>query len=61
MQPYDKWVPVNMAWSVLRLWMMEWPAIWTVEANILYNHSRTADKWWSSSYELAEMLKTPHR
>ena len=61
MQPYDTWVPVNMAWSVLRLRMMERPAIWRVEANILNKQSRTADKWWSCIWELGEVLTTPHR
>jgi len=45
----DKWVPVTMAWCVLRLQMEEQPPIWKVAANILNKQSRTADKAWSSS------------
>ena len=48
-QPCDKWVPVIMAWHVLRLQMEERPPIWRVAANKLNNQSRTADKGWSSS------------
>jgi len=31
----DKWVPVTMAWHVLRLRMEELPPIWRATANIL--------------------------
>jgi Flp pilus assembly protein protease CpaA len=31
----DKWVPVTMAWSVLRLQMEEQPAVWRVVVNVL--------------------------
>jgi len=47
--PYDKWVPVNTAWHVLRLRMEERPSVWRVAANILNKQSQTADKGWSSS------------
>jgi hypothetical protein len=47
--PCDKWVPVTMAWCVLRLRMEERPPIWRVAANLLNTQSRTADKGWSSS------------
>ena len=56
------WVPVTMAWHVLRLWMEEWPPIWRVAANKLNKQSRTADKGWSSSLRvLGEELTTPPR
>ena len=35
-------------------------SIWRVAANILNKQSRTADKGWSSSLVLGEMLTTPH-
>jgi len=41
--------------------MEERPSIWRVAANILNKHSRTADKEWSSSLGLGEVLTTPHR
>ena len=41
--------------------MEERPPLWRVAANILNKQSRTADKRWSSSYGLGEMLTTPHR
>ena len=47
--PCDKWVAVNMAWSVVSLRMEERPSICRVAANILNKQSRTADKAWSSS------------
>ena len=47
--PRDKWVPVTMAWRVLRLRMEERPPIWRIVANILNKQSRTADEGWSSS------------
>jgi hypothetical protein len=39
-----KWVPVTMAWRVLRLLMEERPPIWRVAANKLNKQSRTADE-----------------
>jgi len=48
--PYPgKWVPVTVAWHVLRLRMEERPPVWRVDAKILKKQSRTADKGWSSS------------
>jgi hypothetical protein len=41
--------------------MEERPAIWRVAANILHKQSRTADKEWSSSLGLGEVLTTPPR
>jgi hypothetical protein len=35
--------------------------IWKATANILNKQSRTADKGWSSSFGLGEVLTTPHR
>ena len=55
------WVPVTMAWPVLRLRMEERPPIWRVAANKLNKQSRTADKGWSSSLVLGEALTTPLR
>ena len=60
-QRRDKWVPVTTAWRVLRLRMEERPAIWRVAVSILIRQSRTADKGWSSSLGLGEVLTTPHR
>jgi hypothetical protein len=45
----DKWVPVTMAWRVLRLQMEERPPIWRVAANILNKQSQPANQGWSSS------------
>ena len=45
----DQWVPVTMAWHVLRLRMEERPPVWRVAANILNKQSRTADERWYSS------------
>jgi hypothetical protein len=56
----DKWVPVTMAWRVLRLRMKEQPPMWRVAMNILNKQLRTADKLWSSSLGLGEVLTTPH-
>jgi hypothetical protein len=51
--PYpDKWVPVTMAWRVLRFRMEERPPVWRVGPNILKKQSRTVDKGWSSSLEV---------
>ena len=58
---HDKWVPVTMAWHVLRLQMEEWTPIWKVAANILNKLSRTADNgWYSSLGGLGEVLTTLH-
>jgi len=40
----DEWVPVTMAWPVLRLRMEERPPIWWVSVNVLTKQSQTADK-----------------
>ena len=57
----DKWVPVTTAWRVLRLRMEERPPIWRVAVKILNKQSQTADKGWSCSLGLDEVLTTPHR
>ena len=44
-----RWVPVTMAWRVLRLRMEERVPIWRVAANKLNKQLRTADEGWSSS------------
>ena len=54
-------VPVTTAWCVLTLRMEERPPIWRVASNILHKQSRTADKRWSSSCGLGEMLTTSRR
>jgi len=41
---HDKWVPVTMAWHVLKLRMEERPLIWRVAVSILNKQSQTADK-----------------
>jgi hypothetical protein len=46
----DKWIPVNMAWHILRLQVEEQPQIWREAVNILNRQSWTADKVWSSSH-----------
>ena len=56
----DKWVPVNTAWGILKLWMEERPPIWRVAANILTKQPRTADKGWPPTWWLGEVLTTPH-
>ena len=58
----DEWVPVTMAWRVLRLRMKERPPIWRAAANKLNKQSQTADKGWSSNLGgLGEVLTTPPR
>jgi len=47
------WVRVTTAWRVVILRIEERPPIWRVAA--------TADKGWSSSLGLGEVLTTPHR
>ena len=55
------WVPVTMAWRVLRLRMEERPPIWRVAANKLNKQSRTADKEDPPIWGLGEALTTPPR
>ena len=55
------WVPVTKAWCVPSLRVEERPPIWRVAANILNKLSRTADKGWSSSLGLGEVLTSPRR
>ena len=43
------WVPVTVAWHVLRLQMEEWLPVWRLAVNILYKQSQKADKGWFSS------------
>jgi len=57
--PCDKWVPVTTVWRVLNLRMEERPPIWRVAINILNKQSRTADKGWSSSLGVGEVLTSP--
>jgi len=47
---HDKWVPVTMAWLVLRFRREERPPVWSVAANILNKKSRTGDNMWSSTF-----------
>jgi hypothetical protein len=55
------YINVTTAWCILRVQMEEWHPIWAVPANMLNMQSRTADKGWSSSSGLGEVLTTPHR
>jgi len=57
--PCDKWVPVTTEWRVLGLRMEEWPPIWSVAANILNKHSRTADEGWFSSLGVGRGVRPP--
>jgi hypothetical protein len=57
----DRWVPVTMAWHILRLQTEERPPIWRVAANILNKLSWKADKGWSPSLGVGQGAKTPHR
>ena len=56
----NKWVPVTMAWRVLGLRMEKRHPIWRLAANISNKQSRTADKGWSSSLGLDDVLTTPY-
>ena len=57
---HDKWVPVTMAWPVLRLRMEQWPPVWRVAANIFNMQSRTTDTRWSSSLGVGRGATFPH-
>jgi hypothetical protein len=65
----DKWVPVTVISGSLSPRHGAFSGcgrsngfqIWKVAANILNKHSRTADKGWSFSLELGEVLTTPLR
>jgi hypothetical protein len=57
----DKVVHVTTASRVLRLRVEERPPIWKVATNILNRQSRTADKGWSSSLAVVDVLTTSHR
>jgi hypothetical protein len=39
--------------------MEEWPPIWREAVSILIKQLWTADKWWSSSFRVGELLTTP--
>jgi len=52
----DKWAAFTTAWRFLRLRMEERPPIRWVAANVLNKQSRTADKGWSSAWELDKLL-----
>jgi len=45
----EKWVPVTMAWRVLRLQVEKHPPLWRVAANVLNKQSNAAENLWSSS------------
>jgi hypothetical protein len=57
---HDKWVPVTMAWRVLRLLIEVWPPIWMVATNILNKQSQPARDG-SPAWGLGEVLTNPHR
>jgi len=46
---HDKWVPVTMAWYVIKLQMEDRPPVWRVAANILNKQSWIANMGWSYS------------
>ena len=53
-------VPLNTAWRVLSLRVEERPAIWRVAVYILNKQLWTADKGWSSSLGLGQVVTIPH-
>jgi hypothetical protein len=53
------WVPVTMAWRVLRLRREEWPPIWRVAVNKLNKQLQTADEGWSSSLGFGRGANNP--
>ena len=59
----DKWVPVATARGVLRLQLEEWPpdmdGIWMAAMNISNKQLCIANKGWSASLGLGEVLRTP--
>jgi hypothetical protein len=56
-----KWVPVTAAWCVLRPLIEERPPVWRVDANMLNKQLWAADKGWSSSLGVDEVLTTTRR
>jgi len=50
-----------MALHIFRLQVEERPPIQRVAVSILINQLRTADKWWSSSFGVGELLTIPER
>ena len=58
---HDTWAPVTMAWRVLRLRIDEDLQIWRPGANTLNKEPQTADKGWSSTLGLGEVLTTSNR
>jgi hypothetical protein len=56
---HNKWVPVTMAWRVLRLRLKKLPLLWRVASKILNKQSRTVDKEWSSSLGIGWGVTTP--
>ena len=59
----NKWIPVATAWGVLRLQLEEWPpdmdGISAAAVNISNKQLHTANKGWSTSLGLGEVLRTP--
>ncbi|XP_069683934.1 arginine/serine-rich coiled-coil protein 2 isoform X3 [Periplaneta americana] len=54
------WVPISMAWHVLRLQIKETASqIWRVAVNILNKQLRTADEGWSSSLGVGRRANNP--
>ena len=55
------WVPVTMAWCVLRLWMEEQPPITRVAENKLNNSRGQPTRGGPPAWGLGEALTTPPR
>jgi len=53
------WVPVTMAWRILRLRTEEWPPIWRAAVNKLNKQPRTSDEGWSSSLGVERGANNP--
>ena len=58
---HDKMIPVTTTRRVLRFGMEEQPQVWRVDANILNNQSRTAEKGGPPVWCLGDELTNPHR
>jgi hypothetical protein len=53
-----KWVPVIIAWRILRLWMEEQPPVRRVAAYTLNKQAQTANEGWTSSLGVGQRLLT---
>jgi hypothetical protein len=57
----NEWVPATTLWRVLRLRIQQRSPIRKAAVNIMNRQLRKADKEWSSSLVLGEVLTNPHR